>query len=437
MKIGVAHVKLKNILGIDHLEFSPGKFTVITGGNGQGKSSVLEGIKSVLKDGHDATLLRAGAERGSAVLVLDDGSQLAKAVSAEGSTRRFVDPNGDRAGRPAEAIRALVDVLSVNPIEFLTADKKRQIGTLLEAMPLQADVERLAKITGGQIAPELARTHAMLAIDTVHGDVFDERTGVNRAVKEKKGTISQLEAAIPAALADVDAVDENALEQALTACDTARDAELARIAVKLDGMETDWSNQLDAHQKAIDEINKQVAALKDERANVRARAEKQRQLARDNCAAERRPVEERQAVIRSDREAAARARTTRETIDRMKTEVVTLEAEATKATQALADLEAYKLELLETLPIPGLTVKEGSIYYKGTIFERVNTAARYEVAVEVAKLRAGDLGLVCVDGLENLEADNFEAFRKAALKSDVQFVVTRVGAGPLTVETES
>ena len=77
----IAKIRINNILGIDELEFDAGQFNQISGPNGTGKTSVLEAIKATLRGGHDATLLRTGAEKGETVLVLDDGTEIAKRVT--------------------------------------------------------------------------------------------------------------------------------------------------------------------------------------------------------------------------------------------------------------------------------------------------------------------------------------------------------------------
>lgn len=418
MKLQVSKITIRNILGIEAMEIKPGKFTVIRGRNGSGKSSALEAIKAALSGGHDATLLRDGADKGEAVLVLDDGSKIGKTITAAKSTR---------SGQTASEVRDLIDSLSVNPIEFLTVDRKKQISALMEAMPIRADLAKLAEIIGAPVAPELAQAHALTAIESVYDAVFDNRTGVNRSIKDKGGTIRQLEETIPAALAATDAVDETALEQAIAAADAARDAELARVGEKLQGLETGWQTELDELQQKMD-------AIKAARETTRTRAEKQRQLARDKCTAEKQPFNDRLMLIRSNRDAAAKARATRETIDQMHKDLQALEAESQAATDALAALETYKADLLSSLPIPGLQVRGGEIYYGPTLFERLNTAEQMKVAVEIAKLRAGPLGLVCVDGIERLNDEAFAAFREQALASDVQMVVTRACDGPLAIE---
>ena len=87
----ISHLTIRNILGIDELELSPQGFTQISGPNGTGKTSVLEAIKSALSAGHDATLLRHGAEKGEIVLVLDDGLEVTKTVKPSASTTDDID----------------------------------------------------------------------------------------------------------------------------------------------------------------------------------------------------------------------------------------------------------------------------------------------------------------------------------------------------------
>mgnify|MGYP001493802624 CR=1 FL=1 len=73
-----------------------------------------------------------------------------------------------------------------------------------------------------------------------------------------------------------------------------------------------------------------------------------------------------------------------------------------------------------------LEVRDGEIFRNDVPFDRLNTAQQVEVAVEVAKLRAADLGVICVDRIECLDSASLEAFRKSALESGLQLFVTRV-----------
>jgi len=91
--------------------------------------------------------------------------------------------------------------------------------------------------------------------------------------------------------------------------------------------------------------------------------------------------------------------------------------------------------LLSGLPIPGLEVREGEIFRDGVPFDRLNTAAQVEIAVEVAKLRAADLGVVCVDRIECLDSTTLEAFKQSALESGLQLFITRVSDEEFAIDT--
>lgn len=54
----------------------------------------------------------------------------------------------------------------------------------------------------------------------------------------------------------------------------------------------------------------------------------------------------------------------------------------------------------------------------------------------VARIIAGELKVVCMDGMEALSPENYDAFKEAAKNTDLQFFVTRVGDGPLEISAE-
>lgn len=437
----IQQIKIRNILGVAELELSPKGFTEISGPNGSGKTSILEAIKSVLETGHDATLLRKGAEKGEAVLVLDDGTELSKTVTPTGSTSA-VRRDGKKVPRPSDVLKHLTDMISVNPIDFLRAPKKDRVRVLLEAMPLEADTAKLAEIAGVKVTAAPG-THALQVIQQVYTEVYDARTGTNRAVKEKKATITQLEQAVPPVPDGADG-DETELEAALQEIDATRDAELTRISTKLEGIRTDTRTKIDAIRtklqadmdalKAAAQV--EVDALNVELAKQEAKAAAARERNVASFAGQREPIAAQLGTLRQNRDLHARRTQTLETIGVMETELSGLEEEAERQTAALAAIEQYKSDLLNSLPIPGLEVRDGEIYRDDVQFDRLNTAQQVDIAVEIAKLRAGDLGIICVDRIECLDAESMEAFRERALASDMQMFVTRVSDDAFAINTD-
>lgn len=437
----ISHIKISNILGIDSLEFSPEGFTAITGPNGAGKTSILEAIKAATGQGHDATLLRKGADKGEVVLVLDDGTEIQQRVTPNRTTRDVVR-DGKKITQPGNVIKSLTDALSVNPVEFLTARKQDRVKVLLESMPIKLDAEKLTEISGIPVRVD-TEAHALHIIEAVRQQVYDDRTGTNRAIKEKDATINQLRMAMPDAPGGVDG-DEDQLRQQLEQARAARDAEVQRIDAKLTGIRQESADRIqklkDDGQARIDAIRAEVqAAVEAERASLadtEAKAGRVRQKAIDACAAAAQPLQSAIAAIAANRDAAAKRKATLETINQMIEDWEGLKGDAEMQTAALEAIDRYKSDLLASLPIPGVEVRDGEIYRDGVPFDRLNTAQRVGIAFEIAKLRAGDLRLICLDGMELLDEDSLAELRQQAQAGDVQVFITRVQGQEFAVQTK-
>lgn len=429
--MNIAHVKISNILGITELEFTPEGFTQISGRNGEGKTSVLEAIKAAVQGGHDATLLRKGAEKGEIVLVLDDGTEISKRVTERASPVTVVQ-DGKKAQRPTDVLKQLTDMLSVNPVDFLRAPKKDRVKVLLETMPLEADTEKLAELSGIPVRAQPG-IHALAVIEAVRKEVFDDRTGTNRAVKEKDATINQLKLAMPDAPDGVEG-SEDELAQKLEAARTTKDAELTRIETKLTGIRATKQQEIDAIKA---EAQAKIDAIRAELTDIESKASTQRERTIEKFNAAAAPLNASLTAIKANRNAFAKREQALATVEQMEKELVDLQQDAARQTTALESIDAYKAELLADLPIPGLEVIDGELFRDGVPFDRLNTAQQVAIAVEIAKLRAGDLKVCCVDGLELLSSDAFEAFKASALESDLQLFVTRVSDADFSVETST
>lgn len=413
----IAKIRISNILGIDELEFDAGQFNQISGPNGTGKTSVLEAIKAALRSGHDGTLLRTGADKGEAVLILDDGTEITKRVTPAASTTAVKNADGKRENRPADVIRQLTDLLSINPVDFLRATKKERVSVLLESLPMPADGQKVAQITGLDV-PSDPNVHALTFIDSVRREIYDARTGTNRAVKEKHATINQLADTLPDGEIDAPANADDLLGQ-IAAADQKRDAELQRVDTKLAGLRA-------ASNERIDALRQQIADEQSKFSEIERLAGRQRELTITQHRDSTQAIRDSLSAIQAAQRAAAKHETTRQTIATMRDDAERLQAEADAQTGAIEALDAYKGELLANLPIPGLTVQDGEIYRNGVQFDRLNTASQVEIAVEIAKLRAGTLGVICCDGLELLDSERYAEFQKQALASGLQLFITRV-----------
>lgn len=450
----VIKISIKNILGLESLDIEPGSVTQISGENGSGKTSCLDAIRCALGSGHDATLLRQGAEEGEIVLVLDDGTEIKKQITAEKSDLTVKHPTFGRISKPATYLKKLADALSLNPVEFLTAPAKSRVNILLEAIPMQVNADQLGFVPAVALNGISLDGHALDVIGKIERSIYDLRTGVNRASREKAATVRQMTETLPADAPEGDwgqvlqAANEEyrQLQQTVSATLAAIDREKAEAQR---AAEDEYHSHCEAVKKALEEAIEKLRAdaqieidqslsgcaeacnkAEDYRMQQRVAAE---QDYRPKEAALKEKIGQAKAMV----EQVAKSESTRGFIATLTKDAEALEVESTRLTHAMDQLEILKASLLDKLPIEGLEVKDGDIYVGGLPFDRVNESKRIRLAIEIAKLRAGSLGLVAVDGLERLDAKTFEAFKKAAAKSKLQFVISRVTEGPLAISTES
>lgn len=448
----VARIHIENVMGIELLDIEPGKVTVIEGANASGKTSALEAIKAAIGGGNDATLIRKGADRGEVVLLLEDGTEIRKVLRREGAAQLTIEhPDFGQRKAPQSWLNDLADAVSVNPVAFLTADAKRQTELLLEAAAFHVEqsaiqgalgpevVEAIERLAGPIDFDALASWKGLQAIDHLRRIVYDARTGVNRLLKERESVLKDLRDAVPADPIEPEALKarQRRLAQQLDDAQGKLDGELDAARADARGRE---QARTDAMMAKIEELQQQIAA---ERAAAQTDVDtirREMQQALDGLRSEHE-----QATTAARTEQAALNERIREAehaqgvIARVAEHEADVEAKRTASelfTASIERLDALKGEGLAHVPIPNLELRDGLLYANDIPLHRINHAKLVELAFWVAKLRAGALGVVCVDGLEALDEKTFAAFTKyAAEKSDLQYIVTRVGSGPLSVRS--
>lgn len=83
-------------------------------------------------------------------------------------------------------------------------------------------------------------------------------------------------------------------------------------------------------------------------------------------------------------------------------------------------------ELLKTakMPIDGISVDEhGLIRINGTLIDGLSEGEQFEIAMKIAKAQAGDLKIICLDGIEKIKSDQ-KKILETALTDDYQYFIT-------------
>ena len=443
--MNVSHIRIRNVLGIQELDIEPGGVTVLEGDNGSGKTSTLEAVRAVLSGGHDATLLRHGAEEGEVVLVLDDGTELWKRITATKSTLKVTDPQGRPVRAPQTWLKDLVDRLSINPIEFLHAKDRAAI--LAEAVPMPVTTERkqqLLDAAGGitDMPTYHESSNVLDAIEELRKAVYDERTGHNRLAKRAETNALRLAETLPEQIADGDVGELQRLRAELNKTVFERNTARFKATTRVSQDTARWKTEAEAEKVAIqDRVRTAIESLRvnqrDETGRIdRSLSAKVAKATGDmNAAVTETDVatnativdlEKRITGAEQNAETAKFHRRSAALLTEAESETAYAKSHAVACTAAIERLDDIKSDVLTEFPIFGLSVQDGKVYHFDIPFERLNNSAQIQIAVEVARLRAGDIPLICVDGLESLDPATFDLFVTAMMEAELQAIVTRV-----------
>jgi DNA repair exonuclease SbcCD ATPase subunit len=258
-------------------------------------------------------------------------------------------------------------------------------------------------------------------LNALRAEIFNERTDINRQADQRKSTIKQLQDVMPAAPAVTGNLTD--LQNAIEDAATERDLDVQKCDTHLQRLRAARDEQIAGLQAQIqnlrDVFSQAEVRCTEKKAEIKAKYEADTSATRSALAGHSAALE-----------ATAKRTQAESTIAQMHAALATLEADAAARTERLAAIDAYKAELLADLPIPGLTFENGDVYRHGVVLDQLNTAQQVEIAFAVASLRAGELGMVCVDRIEALDADSYDAFQREATKSGLQLFVSRVADAP-------
>ncbi len=449
----IARLHISNIVGIESLAIEAGQINVIKGQNGAGKTSVLRSIKAALGGGDQGDLVRNGAEQGEVVLIFDSGDKLRTVIPREGRTRRDGEhADGSPLKRPMDWVKARLEAMTFNPVAFLTASPAERIKWLLTIAPLELAAEEMVKAVGhagavpspvevsdGRIIDPLA------TLARLRTKLYDERTGINRIVTDRQTTIKSLEETVATSGSLEDqtatiAAKRRELEDRSAAAADARRAidqketdELLRFNAELNekirSIQEEAQRQIDVAREAH---RLQVGELTGKAERARAKKSEEATSKREPLVAEIAKLEEAQKRFSTDSH-------TRKQIERFTIDFAEAKRQAEQLTGAILNLDRLRTQLLEKLPIRGLVIQDGKLFYNSVDFETLNEANQVKVACLLAKEAAGDLGLVCVEGItRTLDDKRVAQFMKWARTTDLQFFITEVAPDgtPLTIETQ-
>lgn len=478
----IKRIKIRNFKGIVSAQFELGQVTILSGGNGVGKTSFLEAVKAPFSGGYDPTMVRDPEAPGAASIVIGempvekkplantkaivemelmDGSTLTREVDRARKTSKVecISANGEKLGGQGYA-ETLASVDAVDPMRFLLADPKDRAKVVMQFLDVPLSADELAFIPGGNWYTVHMRGKdgkplpCFEALKAVEDACVERRRDTNRRVSELTATIENLRSSVPT-LNDESADYQGAAEAAEKAH---RDAEGAYRLLKVTIEEEAAAARAKAKSDHLAEVQKIDAWLAEEIAKLQtaAQSRKAEALVAHSSILEAIRTAEADAAAEADKEhlpilesARADHQAAKQTLadyhnatglrkhladcTEKHKEIL---SDSMKMDRAIAAIRDLRLKKMEDVPIEGLEMRDGEVFYRGLRMDAINTAQQIEVAAQIVSNAAGKLPFMILDNAEHLDPEMKERFVGALKAGGFQVVVAEVTEGPLKVETK-
>lgn len=470
MTMELRKIEIQNLLGIEQRTIEPGSVTVFEGRNGVGKTSTLDALRWLLVGGSDPSLLRKGAAKGSVRATAADGTVISRTLTSKGATLTVELPNLGRVSKPQTFLDRLVgDSLAFDPLALLSVRDDRRAEMLRDLIRPTVAPDQLAAVAGVTLTSVGATANPFDVLDAARARHYDARTAANSIARQARATIETLTPG--SEMESGPAPDLAELRKKVNRISDERHVALKVVSDRESEETKDASSRhhdliltiKDARELRLGTIRKEaearIAAIRSEQAAAEeeARSAAMREIAQAGATLEREETTAQEAarqladsiksvtdqqlqaareeLSRAEERAAAHSRAAgvRQTIEAQRRIAEENESRSAALTRQLDDIDAFKLKLLESLPIRGLTVVDGDVQVDGTPWRHVNTGRLYEVMAEIACLRAGELGLIIMDRTESLDPQAFERFKTACGAMGRQVLLARVTDGEFSI----
>lgn len=459
-------IKIRNLFGITETELD-GRSVELTGGNGVGKTSVIDALRYALTNKSDRYIIvRQGEKEGEILIETDTGLSIDRKKRTEQSDYKSVKENGREIMAPENFLKQLFTPLQLDPVAFTLMDEKSKNRAILDLIEFDWDLNYIREKFGevpAWVNYEQNILEVLSDMQSENGEWFKERQDVNRDIRNKQAFIEDIAKDIPENYQadkwesyDLGAAYKK-LEQMKEINSRIERAKLFRSSYdnKLRKLEADKMIEVTSAEKAIaaerealladnermkaqikaneDKLTGLSGTLEDKKALAEARFESAKtKLDADMSVADeyidKQPVDcsELQEEV-SVAEDMRRHLNEYQRMKAMQTELEQLKAKSDEYTRKIELARTLPGTILETakLPIEGLTVVNGIPLIHGLPVANLSEGEQLSLCVDVAISKPNGLQIILIDGTEKLSSENREKLYSKCHDKGIQFIATR------------
>ena len=399
MSIKINKLEIENVKRVKAVKIEPNAngLTIVGGNNGQGKTTVLDSIAWAL--GGEKYRPSEAQRNGSVIppnlhIVLSNGLVVER--KGKNSDLKVIDPNGQKGGQ--QLLNDFVEQLALDLPKFIQSTSKEKANTLLQIIGVGDNLFELEKEenelynqrrTIGQIADQKKK---YAKEQPYYADAPKTPISASELIKQQQDILTmngenqrkrQNLSYIESQLTNQDSII-NDLKRKLA------EAEEKKTAILAD-LETAKKSALDLHDESTEELERSITNIEEINVKVRANLDK----------------------------------------DKAEEDALEYTNQYNGITAKIEELRKSKTDLLKgaVLPLPGLSVVDGELAYKGFKWDGMSGSDKLKVSTAIVRKLNPKCGFVLMDKLEQLDIGTLKEFGQWLEQEELQVIATRVSTG--------
>ena len=406
MSVKITALEAENVKRIKAVALTPSPtgLTLVGGNNNQGKTSVLDALAWALGG---ERFRPTAAQRDGAVAPAHLKVTLSNGVVVErkgkNASLTVTDPTGRRSGQ--QLLNAFVEPLALDLPRFMEASDKEKADILLRIIGVGTelhikDMEIKGLYDKRTFTGQLAAQKKHFAEEMIsYPEAPDEPVSASELIRQQQDILARNgeNQRLRAQYAEL----EQQVQQCVDELKRTREriATLQQLADELDAKHTKLFNQRETARKTVSQLQDESTA---------------------ELEASIRDIEETNRKVRANLEKS-----------RAEDEAAQYASEYDRLTESIQQKRAERMALLNgaDLPLPGLSVEDGVLTYKGKHWRDISGSDQLRVAAAIVRRLNPDCGFVLLDKLEQMDMTTLQEFSAWLEAEGLQAIATRVSTG--------
>lgn len=459
-------IHIKNLFGISETELD-GRSIEVTGSNGVGKTSIIDSIKYALtNDSSRDYVIKNGESEGEIFIETDTGLTIDRKKRVNQADYKNIRQDGKPVQSPEAFVRELFTPLQIDPVKFTQMSRQEQNRIILDLIEFDWDLnwikEKFGEIPQG-VDYQQNILQVLNDIQSEKGVYFQTRQDINREIRNKTAFISDIAKDIPQGF-QAEKWETYDLSEAYTKITKAQEYNSRIERAKL--FKDSYDNKVRGFQAemeiAVSNLKSAIAAEREQLTSEIERKKAEIKAAEDKLNSLSDKIADKTKIFESEyREKVAKLDSDIKVADeytgKQLVDISAMQAEVKTAEEMKKHLNEYKrmksmqdeLETLEehskeltskielarelpgeilktaTIPVKGLTVKDGIPLINGLPVSNLSEGEQLQLCVDVALSKPNSLQIILIDGAEKLSEKNRLALYEKCKEKGLQFIATR------------